>query len=164
MCEKNPFAPMLRVLWGRPQAVAKLQGSRADAKIRGTVYFYQMVDGVLVAVRVTGLPGERGFFGFHIHSGEACTGKAFADTLSHYNPEGVEHPKHSGDLPPLLGNYGTAFQVFLTDRFCVHEILRKTVVIHSGPDDFTSQPAGNAGEKIACGRIEPFGTAIRQPL
>ena len=164
MCEKNPFYTMLRVLCGRPQAMARIHGGREFSEIRGAVYFYQMDDGVLVAVRVTGLPKESGFFGFHIHSGETCTGEAFADTLSHYNPEGAEHPQHPGDLPPLLGNRGFAFHVFFTDRFCVHEILRKTVVIHSGPDDFTSQPAGNAGEKIACGRIVPFGRDSYQPL
>ena len=42
---------------------------------------------------------------------------------------------------------------FLTNRFRVEEILGKTVIIHDSPDDFTSQPAGNAGKKIACGMI-----------
>lgn len=41
----------------------------------------------------------------------------------------------------------------LTDRFRVRDIIGRTVVIHSGPDDFHTQPAGNAGEKIACGVI-----------
>ena len=41
----------------------------------------------------------------------------------------------------------------MTDRFCVADVLNRTVVIHSGTDDFTTQPAGNAGAKIACGVI-----------
>lgn len=47
-----------------------------------------------------------------------------------------------------------AFSAFLTDRFTVKEILNRTVVIHSRPDDFTTQPSGNSGEKIACGVIK----------
>lgn len=159
-----PFHMMLNVLNQRPQAVACVRGSSTYPTISGCVYFYQMDCGVLVAAQVVGLPqstAERPhrMFGFHIHSGSQCSGteaNPFADTLSHYNPNGVSHPNHAGDLPPLFGNDGYAFQVFFTNRFSVREILDKTVVIHSGPDDFTSQPTGNAGEKIACGCIEAF--------
>ena len=56
-------------------------------------------------------------------------------------------------MPPLFGCNGAAFSVFLTDRITVNEIIGKTVIIHSDPDDFTSQPSGNAGTKIACGVI-----------
>jgi len=44
--------------------------------------------------------------------------------------------------------------VFLTDRFTISEIIGKTIVIHISPDDFKSQPAGDAGKKIACGEIK----------
>ena len=63
------------------------------------------------------------------------------------------HPKHAGDLPPLMGCQGNAYLAVKTDRFIVHDIIGKTVVIHSDPDDFHTQPAGNAGKKIACGVI-----------
>ena len=43
----------------------------------------------------------------------------------------------------------------LTDRFRIPEIIGRTVVIHSGRDDFTSQPAGDSGTRIACGVIRP---------
>lgn len=164
-----PFHSMLGLLNQPPQAVAAVRGSSAHSAISGYVYFYQVRGGTLVAVQVTGLPkppsgSPHGFFGFHIHSGSRCSGTEsdpFADALTHYNPHGTHHPGHAGDLPPLLGNHGYAFQLFFTDRFSVREILHKTVIIHSGPDDFTSQPAGNAGEKIACGRIEAFGRHSR---
>ena len=157
-----PFHMMLNVLNQRPQAEANIQGSGAYPTISGCVSFYQVAGGVLVAAQVTGLPepaenSPREIFGVHIHSGDRCSGTRmdpFADTLAHFNPEGASHPNHAGDLPPLFGNHGYAFQLFFTDRFSVREILHRTVVIHSGPDDFTSQPAGNAGQKIACGRIE----------
>jgi Cu-Zn family superoxide dismutase len=53
----------------------------------------------------------------------------------------------------LFGNQGFAFMTVLTNRFSVDEIAGRTVVIHRSPDDFTSQPSGNSGPKIACGQI-----------
>ena len=74
--------------------------------------------------------------------------------MTHYNPKDCPHPYHAGDMPPLFGNNGEAFMAFMTDRFTVEEIIGKTVIIHSNPDDFTTQPGGNSGEKIACGKIK----------
>jgi Cu-Zn family superoxide dismutase len=124
-------------------AVAEVAGNG----VRGTVWFWQRQDGALVTAEVTGLPHD-GFYAFHIHEGRGCE-----DSGGHFNPEGVPHPEHAGDLPPLLSCKGKAFLSVLTDRFCVEDVLNKTVVIHSGPDDFRSQPAGNPGEKLACGVI-----------
>ena len=50
---------------------------------------------------------------------------------------------------------GFAWMAVLTDRFRVPDILGRTVIVHSQPDDFTTQPSGNAGAKIACGVITP---------
>ena len=130
------------------QAVAEVFGSG----IRGTVWFWQRQDGVLVTVEVSGLPRD-GFFAFHIHEGADCGGKDFANTGGHFNPEVLPHPEHAGDLPPLLSCKGSAFLSVLTDRFCVEDVLNRTVVIHGGTDDFKSQPSGDPGAKIACGVI-----------
>ncbi len=146
----------------RPHAAARIAGSGEYPNIRGSVRFYQTALGVIVAAEIAGLPvstercGNR-FFGFHIHSGEKCNGNdtdPFADALAHYNPTDCPHPHHAGDLPPLFGAGEYAFSVFLTDRFSVKDIIGKTVIIHSAPDDFTTQPAGNSGKKIACGQIK----------
>ena len=59
-------------------------------------------------------------------------------------------------MPPLLANNGYALQAFLTNKYCVDEIIGRTVIIHAKPDDFTSQPSGNAGEMIACGEIKRY--------
>ncbi len=123
--------------------------------------FREAPRGVIVSVTAYGLPHKDSrcggnFFGFHIHEGGSCessSGEPFAGTLGHYNPHGCTHPYHSGDMPPLLNAGGYASMSFLTDRFTVGEIIGKTVVIHSGPDDYTTQPAGNSGMKIACGVI-----------
>ena len=87
------------------------------------------------------------------HAGESYYGTDFSGTGSHYNPAEQAHPEHAGDLPPLLWCNGTAYLFVMTDRFSVKEIIGRTVVIHNAPDDFHSQPAGNAGKKIACGVI-----------
>lgn len=63
------------------------------------------------------------------------------------------HPDHAGDLPPLMRSNGNAFSAVVTDRFTPSDIVGRTVVIHSNPDDFSTQPSGNAGKKIACGVI-----------
>ena len=93
-----------------PYAVADIRGSEAYPNLRGQVRFYQRPRCVLVEANVQGLPAnETGFFGFHIHAGEACTGEGFADTGSHYNPTETPHPFHAGDLPPLLSCHGGAY-------------------------------------------------------
>ena len=73
--------------------------------------------------------------------------------MKHYNPHGCDHPYHAGDLPPLFETSGLALSAFLTDRFTVDEVIGRTVIIHDQPDDFTTQPSGNSGTKIACGVI-----------
>lgn len=146
----------------RPDAVAEISGSGEFLRIKGRVSFYAAGCAVLVAAEIKGLPTDmpgcqRQIFAFHIHEGESCTGNAadaFADVGAHYNPDNREHPFHAGDLPPLFSENGYSFSAFLTRRFSLNEILGKTVIIHSGADDFSTQPSGNAGSKIACGRIE----------
>ena len=138
-----------------PDAVAQMHGGMEAPQLSGCVQFYQENGCVLIVARISGLPkeSETGFFGFHIHQGGSCSGADFSETGSHYNPMEQAHPKHAGDLPPLLECGGNAYLSVKTDRFSVNDMIGRTVVIHSGPDDFRSQPAGNAGKKIACGVI-----------
>lgn len=117
--------------------------------IRGTVKFYPQHPGVIVTAEIFGLPD--GFHGFHIHEGNSCQGSGFPQTGGHFG-EGA-HPNHAGDLPPILSCSGKAYLAVRTERFRLEDILGRTVVIHSRRDDFTTQPAGDAGEKIACGGI-----------
>lgn len=137
-------------------AVAYLRGGANTPDLFGIVKFYPRRQGTLVVADVFGLPPENpsGFFALHIHAGGSCAGDGFPETGGHYNPDEAPHPKHAGDLPPLLSCGGSAHLAVLTDRFSIPEVLGRTVVIHDGPDDFRSQPAGNAGTKIACGVIQ----------
>ena len=142
-------------------AKAEIRGGKGHRNIQGTVTFKQTKLGVLVTAKIDGLPTSKDkckgrFFGFHIHEGDSCTGNAtdeFANALSHYNPNNCEHPLHAGDLPPLLENNGYAYMSVLVDKFDVKEIIGKVVIIHDMPDDFTTQPSGHSGSRIACGVI-----------
>jgi len=141
--------------FGRPDAVAYVRGGANAQNINGQVRFYQEPHSVRVEVDIAGLPkdSETGFFCFHIHEGNSYEGAGFPQTGNHYNPDSTTHPRHAGDLPSLMMQQGRAQMTVRTDRFRVQDIIGRTVVIHSNPDDFTTQPAGNAGTKIACGMI-----------
>lgn len=144
-----------------PDAAAVVQGQSENRDINGTVEFYQAMGGVLVVADIRGLPVStkrcgNDIFAFHIHGGTDCIGNSedpFANAGTHYNPGGCPHPYHGGDMPPLFAAAGRAMLAFFTDRFTVGEIIGKTVIVHDSPDDFTTQPSGNAGNKIACGLI-----------
>lgn len=136
---------------GKPAAVAYIQGRGC---IHGRVEFYPHCDGNLIVADLCGLPvTDSDYFGFHIHEGGNCEGAGFVNTGGHYNPGATEHPKHAGDLPPLQGCDGKAYLAVVSNRFRIRDIIGKTVVIHSGPDDFRTQPSGDSGNQIACGVI-----------
>lgn len=155
---RNRFLPALR---GRPHAAATIAGNESYPDLSGIVKIYQTNEGVIVCAEISGLPQgdstcQGQVFGFHIHMGTDCGGNMndpFADAMAHYDSNGCGHPYHAGDLPPLFGNNGLALCAFLTNRFSIDEVIGRTVIIHDHPDDFTTQPSGNSGSKIACGVI-----------
>ncbi|RWZ60345.1 superoxide dismutase family protein [Halobacillus fulvus] len=134
--------------------------------LKGLMYFYQMPYGVEIYVQVEGLPDfekkkdgtQVGPHGFHIHENGVCEigdGKdPFASARGHWNPDNQPHGNHAGDFPVLFSNQGRARMIFFSDRFKVSDIIGKAVIIHQSPDDFRSQPSGNAGKRLACGVIE----------
>ncbi len=137
-----------------PKAAARIRGGREYPELCGVVRFFPCCDGTVLEVEVTGLPKtQSGFFGFHIHEGCCCAGEGFSETGGHLNPGQMAHPSHAGDLPSLLSDGGCAYMKVFTGRFSVEDIIGRTVVIHGSPDDFYTQPSGNAGSKIACGVI-----------
>ena len=157
------FEDFCTVFKSRAHAAAFMHGSGKYPNIRGSVFFYQTASGVLVRAEFMGLPIEndpckKPIYAFHIHSGSECAGDKkdpFAMANGHFNPHTCPHPYHAGDMPPLFNVKGTAFSAFFTDRFTIPEILGRAIILHAKPDDFTTQPSGNAGEKMACGLIKP---------
>ncbi len=132
-------------------ACAFIKGSEKYPQIHGNVSFRQLSSGVLVTAEIFNLPQDKDIFAFHIHQGSKCSG-----TDGHFDSDKSLHPYHSGDLPPLFANNGYAYMSVVSGRFTISEIIGKTIIIHGGIDDFSSQPSGNSGEKIACGEIFNF--------
>jgi len=148
-----------------PDAVAVIKGDTMYPDINGIVKFYALPEsGVLIAAEISDLPDGREedtptFFAFHIHENGDCSA-SFANTGVHYNPDNVPHPEHAGDLPSLLSNDGYVWMIIYDSFLTLPMILNRSVVIHQNPDDFTTQPSGNAGEKIACGVITKNTVAL----
>jgi Cu-Zn family superoxide dismutase len=172
MATRNYMSSQLANLFNKdPNAIAVIKGSPEYPRVSGRMELYQTQIGVIAVSYITGLPFLPGkcavnILAMHIHNGTSCTGTAedpFADSGTHYNPNNCNHPAHAGDMPPLFVNHGYAFSAFLTDRFNVRDVIGLTVIIHAQPDDFTTQPSGNAGKKIACGLIEKSGTPNTRP-
>lgn len=152
----------------RPRrAVANISGGPLAPNIRGTVTFTDVRGGTEVSVEVNGLPPYRpgaagrtqvGPHGFHIHQGGSCrvgnNAQPFTAAGEHWNPTNQPHGNHAGDFPVLFSNGGYARMTFFTNKFRVPQIIGKTVVIHEGPDDYKTQPAGGSGRRLACGVIQ----------
>ncbi len=144
-----------------PAATAWVTGGAAYPQISGLVKFYRTpYGGTLVEAEIFGLPNiniqnSTDYYAMHIHETGDCS-DSFSHTGGHYNPTAQPHPFHAGDLMPLLSNQGYAWMSFYDKRISPDELPGRSVIIHAGRDDFTSQPAGNAGDKIACGVIRPL--------
>lgn len=123
--------------------------------------------GVKILLKVSTLPP--GLHGFHIHAVGKCDPPGFTSAGGHFNPQGKKHglksPEgaHAGDLPNLLvGSEGAvqvevmAAQVTLgSGPNSLFHPGGTALVIHANPDDEMTDPAGNAGARIACGVITP---------
>lgn len=161
MNSMNPKSILREVSLHHPDAVALLRGSEEYPDLIGLARFYQREEGVLLLVEAEDLPQEAekpcqpGFFALHIHEGSSCDHNSapFIHAGGHFNPGNCPHPAHAGDLPPLLSAGGRAILATLTNRFTVAQILGRTLIVHRQPDDFATQPAGNSGDRIACGVI-----------
>ncbi|NLW63856.1 MAG: superoxide dismutase family protein [Syntrophomonadaceae bacterium] len=146
-------------------AVADVRGGPLAPDIRGVVTFRDVPGGVWVSVDITGLPSYRpadggnpiGPHGFHIHENGTCAvgdpQEPFTAAGEHWNPTNQPHGNHAGDFPVLFSNNGRAKMRFFTNRFKVRDVIGKAIIVHQNPDDYRTQPAGNAGRRLACGII-----------
>lgn len=145
---------------GGPAADALLEPTKGHATT-GTVVFRQMGNDVEMTAHVAGLtPGAHGF---HIHEKGDCSAPDGTSAGGHFNPTGQPHghpqrgPHHAGDMPMLETDaYGNA-KLFTVLRGLTLDgasgIVGKGVIVHAAPDDFTTQPTGNSGARMACGVI-----------
>jgi Cu-Zn family superoxide dismutase len=143
------------------RAIVKLQGTKDNEHIEGTVTFSQQADGVLVEATVQGLtPGKHGF---HVHALGDVTCADGLCTEGHWDPTKKPHAgpdaeeRHHGDLGNVTAGEDGKATYKRTDKVLQlngpHSIVGRSIIIHADPDDFTSQPTGNAGARIAQGVI-----------
>jgi superoxide dismutase, Cu-Zn family len=146
------------------RATAALQPTKGS-KAFGEATFEQVGNKVRVIVFAQGLQPEREH-GFHIHEAGDCSSGDGMSAKGHFNPHGKPHgdPKsaerHAGDLPALkAGKDGRAKVDVEMDVITLTSgpanIVGKGLIIHADPDDYKTQPTGNAGARIACGVIKP---------
>lgn len=130
-------------------------------EVSGTVTFTQGSDGIDINAEISGL--SEGEHGFHIHQYGDCTAADGTSAGGHYAPDGDPHGSpedansHDGDLGNITADAeGNASMSTSSSDIVMNgakSIIGRAVVIHSGADDFTSQPSGAAGSRVACGVI-----------
>ena len=159
-----------RVGGAAPSLMLSTRLLTADGNSLGEVELLQMAEGVQIIASVKGLPA--GSYAMHLHAIGRCAAPDFASAGPHFNPAGKSHGRdnpmgaHAGDLPNLeVNDKGVGAMNLMLPG------LRLTgggvpagaplldddgaaVVLHARPDDYRTDPAGNAGSRIACGEVK----------
>ena len=147
---------------GGPMAAAKLEATRGNSAT-GMVMFHAMGDHVMLHAKVEGLkPGQE--HGFHIHEKGDCSSGDGMSTGGHFNPTAKPHgaptsaERHAGDLPSLKADAQgrvdlKAHVMGITIGSGAADIVGKGLIVHAMPDDYTTQPTGNSGARVACAVI-----------
>lgn len=147
-----------------PYAIAYINGGKNNINLNGVIEFIPWANGSIIKIEVAGLPTDtkNNFFGFHIHENGICNIEVNFETAgTHYNPDFDAHPNHIGDLPMIYSNNGYSFMLYYTSRFTPEDVVGKSIIIHNMVDDMKTQPAGNSGDRIACGVIRLNATSNR---
>jgi len=166
------LAVMVNILSLTAPVSARQPRVRADVKDPGgvdigSVFFTQTEKGVRLNISLIGMPP--GNYAIHIHENGSCIPPDFTSAGAHFNPSGKEHgfmnPEgaHAGDLPNItVDEGGSCTAEFTTDLLTLEKAKNNSllkegktaIVIHKNPDDYVSDPAGSAGDRLACGVIE----------
>jgi Cu-Zn family superoxide dismutase len=146
-----------------PYAVATLEPTQGN-NAKGTVTFTPRGDKVRVTAQLTGLkPGAE--HGFHVHEKGDCASGDGMSAGGHFNPAAKPHgnhaagERHAGDMANLKADAGgNASATFETTGLSVGsgaaDVVGRGLIVHRDPDDYKSQPAGNAGPRLACAVIK----------
>jgi len=145
--------------------VIVLLDPKSGTTAKGNVVFRQRSNTVSMTAVFSGM--EEGEHAVHLHEKSDCSAEDGSSAGGHWNPTAQPHGKwgdeagyHKGDIGNFTVNAnGTGTITFVTDEWCIgcgddtKDILGKSVIVHQGTDDFTSQPSGAAGARVSCGGI-----------
>ncbi|HEX7769206.1 MAG TPA: superoxide dismutase family protein [Dokdonella sp.] len=140
-------------------ALAPTQGQLA----RGELGLRADDGGVRIVGRLQGLK-PAGVHGFHVHETGDCSALDASSAGAHYNPAGAAHgdpasvTHHAGDIPNVQADESGRARVDARVQGVslggANDIIGRALIVHADPDDYTTQPSGNSGARIACGVIE----------
>jgi Cu-Zn family superoxide dismutase len=144
------------------EATAKLE-SRSGSTVTGEAEFTEKNGGVEVSIQIKG--AKPGTHGVHLHDKGDCSAPDASSAAGHFNPDSKNHgapnvdPHHAGDFGNItVGANGTGKLKITVKGLTVapgpHSVVGHAVVIHADTDDMKSQPAGNAGARVACGVVQ----------
>lgn len=146
-------------------AMATLSATGADTALSGTVEFNVQNGKVKMTLNVSVPSMANKTVAVHLHEMGDCGDMGHA-SHGHWNPTEKQHGKwgsgsfHAGDIGNVkLDGTGKGMMELETDQWTIGgdattNILNKSVIVHSGTDDYKSQPSGNAGSRIGCGVIK----------
>jgi Cu-Zn family superoxide dismutase len=159
-----PQSPAPPAAHAAHDAVANL-ASASGSLVSGRLQVMTMgADAVHIAGEIGGLaPGSS--HGFHIHEKGDCSAADASSAGGHFNPAGNPHgrmedgPHHAGDIDNIVANAQGVAKVNMhvsgvtLGTGATNDVAGRAIVVHADPDDYASQPAGNAGKRVACGVI-----------
>jgi Cu-Zn family superoxide dismutase len=138
--------------------------SKSSSSVTGTATFTAMKGKVTFVAKLSGL--TPGIHAIHIHEKSDCTAADGSSAGGHWNPTFKKHGKwgvgeyHRGDIGNFIADgKGNGTITLTTDEWAIggedatKNIIGKGLIVHQGADDFISQPAGNAGARVACSAI-----------
>ena len=137
---------------------------KSNSSVSGTATFIEKNGKVTFVAKLAGL--QPGVHAIHIHEKSDCSAPDGSSAGGHWNPTFKKHGKwgvgeyHKGDIGNFIADAnGNGTITLTTDEWCIgcgdqtKDILGKGLIVHQGTDDFTSQPSGNAGARVACSAI-----------
>jgi superoxide dismutase, Cu-Zn family len=145
-------------------AIATISATVPDTALTGTAEFVQQNGKVKLVFSITCAKMANKSVAVHLHEMGDC-GDMGKMAHGHWNPTSQQHGKwgsssfHSGDIGNVsLDATGKGTLEMETDLWSIGgaattDILNRSVIVHGGVDDFTTQPTGNAGSRIGCGVI-----------
>ena len=150
----------------KDKTITVQMSAKSESNVTGEVVFTQKDKEVTMIVNLQGLtPGEHAI---HLHQTSDCSSDDATSTGGHWNPDNQPHGKwgdekgyHRGDIGNLTADAdGNATLNFKTDQWAIggddenKNIMGRGIIVHQEADDFTTQPTGAAGARVACGEIK----------